>query len=109
MKLINIMMTLAVLANLSFSPFISAKPNNYSGKKVDIKCHLELVGGGETIHFASVFKGNSQKYSQSLYNQKIWVAGKQGKHEVYKVNQCVEADKKFKLTRANTLEEDTLK
>lgn len=109
MKYTNIMATMVVLTSISATPWVFAKQSSYSGKKIDIKCHVEMTGGGETIHFANVFKGSIREFSQSLHGQKIWVVGRKGKHEVYKVKQCVPTDKKFKSSRINTLESNTVK
>ncbi len=81
----------------------------FASDKVDVKCHVVLVGGSETIHYANIPRNSLDFYEGSLIDNRILVTGKRGKKSVYKVNECVLASRKFKRQRSNTLDENQVK
>ena len=94
---------------LVMSSLLFITGNALASDKVDIKCHVVLVGGAETIHYANIPRNSLDYYAGSLVDNKILVTGKRGKKSVYKVNECVLASRKFKRQRFNTLDENQVK
>jgi len=105
--LVMILTSGLLVSNLSHSATSAKKvdPN----ARVEVKCYVELVGGGEFIHYAAMKQKQVAPYQQSLLNQKIDVTGKKQMRTVYKVHQCTSLDNDFKSIRANRMENRMVK
>lgn len=75
--------------------------------KVEVKCHVELYGGGETIHFRKIKKDKLAKLEQRLVNKKIKVAKIEGKQTIYKVIECVSLNEEFSTFQSKRVDKDT--
>lgn len=75
-------------------------------KQAEVKCYLELVGGGYSInyyHLPLLSKNNKIDISK-IYGIQVMANGSKQKRSVYEVKECVLADKKFKSAQARTYE-----
>lgn len=91
-----------LVSNLGYSATSAKKVN--ANARIEVKCYVELVGGGDFIHYAAMKQKQFATYQQSLVNQKIDITGKEVMRSVYKVHQCIDANKDFKSIRANRME-----
>ena len=66
-----------------------ANAANGKPSKVEIKCHVELMGGSDIIHFAIVSQQQLANIKQILAGQKVLTALSKQKQVIYKVNECV--------------------
>lgn len=89
---------LSFILLISVNSFVNAK------EIAEIKCHVELVGGGETIHFAEVAVKGSQFNKADVKSLSIMATNSRHKHDIFKVKECVMATAKFRTGRAQTLE-----
>ncbi|MEW6982135.1 TapY2 family type IVa secretion system protein [Colwelliaceae bacterium 6471] len=80
----------------------NAKPNDKSVANTEIKCHVELVGGGDIIHFAKVPETKLAVIKQVLEGQKISTTLSKKKRVIYKVNECVGLHETFVTTAAKS-------
>jgi hypothetical protein len=87
----------------------SAGFNNQVIKLIDIemKCHVELLGGGETIRFTNTPYRNIKELTHVLMGQKIKLNNESSARAIYKVKECVPLKDKFKGHRAQQLFLDT--
>jgi hypothetical protein len=76
-------------------------------EKVEIKCHVELYGGNEAIHFRKIRKDKVAKLEQRLLNKKIKVANIKGKQKIYKVLECVPLNEDFSQLQSKNIDKDT--
>jgi hypothetical protein len=76
-------------------------------EKVEVKCHVELYGGGEAIHFRKIKKSKLDKLEQRLVNKKIKVAKTKVKQKIYKVLECVTLDKEFSKPQSRSVDKKT--
>jgi hypothetical protein len=76
-------------------------------EKVEVKCHVELYGGGEAIHFRKIKQSKLDKLEQRLINKKIKVAKIKGKQTIYKVLECVSLDKEFSRPQSKNVDKNT--
>ncbi len=78
-------------------------------KLIEMKCHVEFLGGGETIHFVNTTKPSSSQLTQMLVGAKISTSMINTTQEVYKVKECVKLEKDFKTAKAKLLDEETVR
>jgi hypothetical protein len=78
-------------------------------QKVDAKCYVELVGGGEKIAFWSIKRSQLASLSKNIIGDSVRVAEKKSKGAVYKAHECVELTEDFKNRRAFVLDQATPK
>lgn len=74
---------------------------------IEMKCHVELVGGGELISFTNVPYGNIKALRHVLIGQKVKLNSESTARNIYKVNECAPLQEKFKGRRAQQLFLDT--
>jgi hypothetical protein len=87
----------------------STGSNNKVIKSIDIemKCHVELVGGGEAISFTNTPYRSIKELTPVLNKQKIKLNNDRSARAIYKVKECVPLKDKFKGRRAQQLFLDT--
>lgn len=90
-----------------FSLVIEAKPSAKEDKKVDVKCFVELVGGGETISFWSISAKKAANLSKSITGHKISVPNSKQKVKIYKAHECVFLKDDFAGSRAKIVDAKT--
>lgn len=101
MNTINKLLTLIALTPLAS---LGATEQN---KQVEVKCYLELVGGGFSInhyHLPLLNKSN-QIDIDMIRNIPVMANGSKQKRSVYDVKECVLANKKFKNKAARRAEQ----
>ena len=76
-------------------------------EKVEVKCHVELYGGSEAIHFRKIRKDKVAKLEQRLLNKKIKVANIKGKQKIYKVLECVPLNEEFSQLQSKNIDKNT--
>ena len=75
---------------------------NNKSSKVEIKCHVELVGGVDIIHFALVQQQQLANIKQALAGQKVTTSQSKQKQAIYKVNECVGLHDSFVTAQAKS-------
>jgi hypothetical protein len=87
----------------------SAGSNNKVIKPIDIemKCHVELVGGGEAISFTNTPYRSIKELTPVLIKQKVKLNNDSSARAIYKVKECVPLKDKLKGRRAQQLFLDT--
>ncbi|MDP7592256.1 MAG: TapY2 family type IVa secretion system protein [Litorilituus sp.] len=89
------------LANSSAS---SSKDELQSKEKIDVKCYVELVGGGETISLWHIKPSLLKGLGAYIVGRKIRVVGKKKKAYIYKVKECVLDKDDFSHATANLID-----
>jgi hypothetical protein len=72
--------------------------------KVEMKCHVELMGGENVIHFTVIKKNKAAKLSQFLVGRKILTDSSKKKKVIYKVKECVDSKDSFNKHIARNIE-----
>lgn len=90
-----------------FSFGIEAKPLEKENKKVDVKCFVELVGGGERVSFWNVSQNKVSILSKSIIGRKVMVPNSKQKVKIYKVYECVLLRDDFKGSKAKIVDAKT--
>lgn len=106
-KTIAIAMLVSAMTNLS--AFAKNDRNRLMVATVEYKCHVELLGGVQTIDFISVKEQNLNKLAKSLVGKKKLKPFTQTKLPIYKVFECVKLNDKFKRNQSNVIDEKTVR
>lgn len=116
-KIVFVAPLVILLSSISLTISTGAQANNSNGSKVkmvkpldvEMKCHVELVGGGETISFTNSPYINIKELRHVLMNQKLKLKlnSESSAKAIYKINECVPLQDKFKGQRAQQLFLDT--
>lgn len=93
---------MTILSTVLCSPLIMAQQAEKAN--VEVKCFVELYGGGHTIYFARLSDKEYQKLPKTLANRKLSSVDSTDKVKVYAVKECTLEDNKFKSLAANNLE-----
>ena len=112
----NNLMKLALLITFTSITFVDVamaknKTAPVSEKAVDVKCFVELVGGGETISLWKIQPSLLKKFTHQIVGQKILLRTNNGKTSsntkstVYRAKQCVLETDEFSSSRARALDE----
>ncbi|WP_440874357.1 TapY2 family type IVa secretion system protein [Thalassotalea sp. PLHSN55] len=100
-----------IFSLVSFNAAAMAKQStnaaNNDNQKVSVKCYVELVGGGETISFWKIKSKNVSQLKTAIVGQKVHVAGKKQKAQIYNGIECVLVEKEFSNARAKALDKAT--
>jgi hypothetical protein len=88
----------------SHSTLAQRADGTMSKKTVNLKCHVEFFGGENTILYYNRLSIDKKEFFAERLPLK-YSQGKNNKQSIYKVNECVEKENKFKDKIANTLEE----
>lgn len=81
----------------------------YAETRFQIKCHVELVGGGDAIYFAAIPHTDLNKAEKSLVGNLVPLAGFETDRQVFKVSECVELKDMFIDGRAQQVDSATLR
>lgn len=74
-------------------------------EKKEVKCHVSLYSGHQTIYFAVLPKSQSLvSIANDLTGKKILTVISAEPQQVFKVNECILAKKKFNNSQANYIE-----
>ena len=83
---------------------LSSPADAFERKRVEMKCYVELLGGTNVIHYATMPEKKTAKLEKSLVNRKIVTVGNKDKQVVNKVIECVESQMDFKNLFAKELQ-----
>lgn len=97
----SVMASFNVKANASAGN--KAKAKVITPVDIEMKCHVELVGGGEIISFTNVPYSNINALKRVLIGQKAKLTSESTAQNIYKVKECVPLKEKFKASRAQQL------
>jgi len=103
----NTMKVIPLVIMLAFSFVIEAKPTEKKDKKVDVKCFVELVGGGERVSFWHIPSKKLSGLSQSITGHKVMVPNSKQKVKIYKTHECVLLKDNFTGSRAKIVDAKT--
>lgn len=78
-------------------------------KKIDVKCHVEVVGGGEMIRFWKIKAEKLPGFTQEIVGARISKISGKGKTSVYRAFECVDLRDEFKSLIARNLDSKTPK
>ncbi|WDE06574.1 hypothetical protein SG34_006565 [Thalassomonas viridans] len=78
-------------------------------ERVELKCHVELFGGNEVIHFVNAKKSQGLNMANKLTGKSIMVSGSREKQKIYRVKECTDLHGKFKGDLANRLDAETVR
>lgn len=92
---------------LVFSFPIEAKKSIKKERKVDAKCFVELVGGGETITFFNITEKKLTSLSRLIIGHKITPPGMKQRVKIYKAHECVLLKDNFKGSKAKIVDAKT--
>jgi len=102
---------LAAITLLSVSLIVSSGvafgKNVEKTAKIKIKCHVELVGGKDSLHFGIIKSERKAKYAQWLVGKKIATGFSKQKQQVYKVIECTKLTDKFINPISQQVDENT--
>jgi len=90
---------------LNFSVLAQGKESK--AKMVNVKCHVELIGGGETIYSRVINENSLASLPLRLVNQSISTSLSNKKKRVYKVNECTLSTSEFKTAQAKLIDKKT--
>jgi len=69
---------------------------------VELKCHVDLLGGTDIIHFTLIEKQKRGTITQVLTGKKVPTALSKEQQVIYKVNECVDLNDSFSSTAAKS-------
>lgn len=76
-------------------------------RKVEVKCHIELYGGGDSIYYQVISEKKMNTLPMTIVNRNIDVVTSSKKQKVFKVNECVPINKDFSSKLAREKEKNT--
>lgn len=76
-------------------------------KNIEIKCHVVLIGGAETIHFINSEMKSPKQVAKFLKYKRILTTFSNKPKKIYQVKECVLSGASFSNPHANELEENT--
>ncbi|MEY8215431.1 MAG: TapY2 family type IVa secretion system protein [Colwellia sp.] len=74
---------------------------------VEMKCHVELMGGGEVIRFTNMPYTSLKKLTEILLTQKVRLNSTDSPRAIYKVKECVPLKDEFRSSKAQELFQNT--
>ncbi|MFT4927970.1 MAG: hypothetical protein ACI8WB_004085 [Phenylobacterium sp.] len=76
--------------------------------KVEYKCHFELVGGQQVIHFLNSRENYAKQLQQKMTGKTIFAKDGVTKRYIYRVFECVKSQESFRSVKAQDLDAQTL-
>ncbi|MFT6987856.1 MAG: hypothetical protein ACJAT7_003721 [Psychromonas sp.] len=104
---ITSMKFIPLVTMLVFSFGIEAKQLEKESKKVDAKCFVEIVGGGEMVSFWNVSQNKISSLSKSITGRKVMAPNSKQKVIIYKADECVLLKDNFTGSRAKIVDAKT--
>jgi len=96
---------LAGLLALNFSSEASpSAKQEQDNKTIDVKCYVELLGGGELITFWNISSEKLPTLSTSIVGRMVLTTQTKHKVEIYKSHECILLDDKFTSSNAKNLD-----
>lgn len=103
LSIISLTTSFGIQANASASTKIKDKVKVIKPVDIEMKCYVELMGGGEVISFTNTPYQNLHELTQLLIGQKVKLTSDDTARAIYKVKECVPLKDKFTSKRAQTL------
>lgn len=97
-----------LLLVLSLSLLINMPVFADENSMVEMKCHVQLLGGIEHMYFAKLPLSKADKLTKQLIGRTI-TANNGNKDKIYKVIECVKLDSAFKGFASKQLDEKTVR
>jgi len=72
--------------------------------KIEVKCHVELFGGNETIYFRVLNSKHFGKLAKELVNREVLTSLSRTKQKIYKVHECVLLSDNFTLRKSQLID-----
>jgi hypothetical protein len=91
----------------SISTLAQNSKNRVIEATIEYKCHVELLGGIQTIDFVSVKEQNLQSLASSLVGKKKFKPFTRMELPIYKAFECVKLNEKFSNNRSNAIDKKT--
>jgi len=95
---------LVVISGVIFSSQVNAV------QRQDVKCYVELYGGGETVIFIETY-GDQAKHlnhiAKQWLNKKVMTQIAKEKKVIYKVHECALLNIPFKTSKARAVDDNT--
>ena len=109
-KLKTEIMALLVILSLT-SAIVNAQnsKNSLPVATIDYKCHVELIGGIETINFINVKKQSLNEIARSIIGKKTFKPFSREKIAIVKVFECVKLHDKFTRLQSNAVDKKTIR
>jgi len=112
MKKINIIIFKSAFTVLIFlSSFVVSAEKSHQqkyeaalGKQMQVKCHVEYLGGGYDIQFSAGSYNKAAQAIRTLQGKKVIKNNAQSKKTIIKVNECVESNKQFSKAQYRQLD-----
>ena len=101
------MKVIPLVIMLSFSFVTEAKPPEKKDKKVDVKCFVEVVGGGKAVRFWNVSENKVSGLLKSITGRKVMADNSKQKVKIYKAHECVLLKDDFTGSRAKIVDSET--
>lgn len=105
--MINKIKVVSLVSIVIFSFAIEAKPSERKDNKVDVKCFVELVGGGETISFWNIPSKKVSNLAKTITGHKVLLSNSKQKVRIYKAHECVLSKDNFTHSRAKIVDSKT--
>ena len=98
---------LPLITLMMVSYTLEAKNKESQDKKVDAKCFVELVGGGDKVTFWNISSKKLAGLSKSIIGRKVMMTNSKQKVKIYKSHECVLLKDNFTSSRAKIVDADT--
>lgn len=96
-----------IIATIFLFDFSATAANLLDTKqKVNVKCHIEVMGGQQAIYLARIKRQQLKQLPSTLPNRKIYTLTSKEKQQVYKVIECILIQARFSSVKANQLFEE---
>ena len=96
-----------IIATIFLFDFSATAANPLDAKqKINVKCHIEMMGGQQAIYLARIKKQQLKQLPNTLPNRKISTLTSKDKQQVYKVFECILLQARFSSVKANLLFEE---
>ncbi|MBA6253686.1 MULTISPECIES: TapY2 family type IVa secretion system protein [unclassified Colwellia] len=96
-----------LFVSLFFISIDSVAKTTDKSTKIKVKCHVELMGGTDIIHFGIIDSNKLSKYADWLVSKKIATGFSKQKQKVHQVKECVKSNDDFSNALSKKLDENT--
>ncbi|AOW76390.1 hypothetical protein A3Q34_05670 [Colwellia sp. PAMC 20917] len=104
---LNLLFVSLLFVSLLFISIDSVAKTTDKSTKIKIKCHVELMGGNDIIHFGIIGSNKLAKYPDWLVGKKIATGFSKQKQQVHRVKECVKSNDDFSNALSKKLDENT--
>lgn len=76
-------------------------------KLIDVKCFVELIGGGETITFWNISSKKLSGLADAIIGHQVSIPTSKQKVSIYKTHECVLLNEDFSSSKGKLLDAET--